>query len=58
MTPAQSKKTVLKSLVKSSIRERTNRARAVAKDWSMACRVIEGAQGPVFFYDFRQGRIG
>ena len=58
MTLNQSKKTVLKSLVKSSIRERTKRAKDLASAWKLACRVIEGSQGPVFFYDFRQGRIG
>ena len=58
MTLAQSREFVLKALMKFLIRERTKRAKAMAKSWKMACRVVEGEHGQVFFYDLRPGRKG
>jgi hypothetical protein len=52
MTKAQSKKTVIKSL----IRERTKWARIVAKKRGWCAQVVVGQDGPVLVYDLRTGR--
>jgi hypothetical protein len=54
MTLAQSKKAVLKSL----IRERTKWAKAVVSKKGWCAEVVEGPRGPVFVYAMATRRRG